>query len=48
MFVHSIVYVVLSILTATAVFAASMPVNKPSREHQVPGPEAESTDTGDQ
>ena len=35
MFIHTIVYVILSILSATAVYAASMPIAKDSRKDQL-------------
>ena len=34
MLIHSIVYTVLSILSATTVYAASMPIGKAPREQQ--------------
>ena len=34
MFIHTIVYVILSILSAIAVYAASMPIAKDSPEEQ--------------
>jgi len=45
MFVHTIVYVVLSILSATAVYAASVPISKAPREQQASEVERETTDT---
>jgi hypothetical protein len=35
MFIHTIVYVILSILSVTAVYAASMPIAKDSEEDQL-------------
>jgi hypothetical protein len=34
MFIHSVVFVILSILSATAVYAASMPISKEPQEKQ--------------
>ena len=36
MFIHSIVFVILSILSITAVYAAGMPVAKSSQEQHEP------------
>jgi hypothetical protein len=36
MFIHSIVFVILSILSITAVYAAGMPIAKPSQEQHEP------------
>jgi hypothetical protein len=36
MFIHSIVYVILTMLSATAAYASSTPVNKTAREQQLP------------
>lgn len=36
MFIHSIVYVILTMLSATAAYASSTPVNKTPREQQLP------------
>ena len=35
MFIHTIVYVILSILSVTAVYAASMPIAKENPEDQL-------------
>lgn len=44
MFIHTIVYVILSILSATAVYAASMPINKePRKEQHASGDDKETT-----
>lgn len=48
MFVHTIVYVVLSLMTATAAFASSVPVGKTPREQPAAELEQEATDTGQQ
>jgi hypothetical protein len=45
MITHTIVYVVLSVMTATAAFASSMPISKAPREQQAAEPETEETDT---
>lgn len=46
MIAHTIVYVILSILSATAVFAASMPVEKAPKEQKLPADnEKDSTNT---
>ncbi len=39
MIVHTLLYVILSVLTATAVFAAGAPLNKSPQEHVEPGEE---------
>lgn len=44
MFIHTIVYVILSILSATAVYAASMPISKNSQEEQL-APEGDQDNT---
>ena len=45
MLIHSIVYVILTVLSATAAFASSMPVSKDPGEQQAPELETEATDT---
>lgn len=46
MIIHSIVYVVLSILSATAVYAASVPISKAPREQrEAPGTTKDTTDS---
>ena len=46
MIAHTIVYVILSVLSATAVYAASTPVLKAPKEQQQPGnEEKDSTNT---
>lgn len=39
MIAHTVLYVILSILSVTAVYAAGTPVNKPAQEHVEPGEE---------
>ena len=39
MIVHTLLYVILSVLTATAVYAAGTPVTKSSQEQVEPGEE---------
>lgn len=42
MFIHSIVYVILSMLSATAAYASSTPVSKvPGEQQPEPGKEAD-------
>ena len=48
MFIHSVVIVVLSILSGTAAYAATMPVAKERGEHQAREAEQDSGDTLDQ
>ena len=43
MFIHSIVYVILTVLSVTAAYASSTPVSKLPREQQLPEP-CEDTD----
>ena len=45
MFIHTIVYMILSILAATAVYAASMPIGKESREKQLASESDQAGDT---
>ena len=46
MIAHTIVYVILSVLSATAVYAASAPVAKaPKEQHQASADEKDSTNT---
>lgn len=45
MFVHTIVYVILSVMSVTAAFASSMPISKAPREEPAGEPEKEATDT---
>ena len=45
MFIHTIVYVILSAMMATAAFASSMPINKAPREQQAEEVEKEATRT---
>jgi hypothetical protein len=48
MIVHTIVYLVLSVMTATAAFASSMPISKAPREQQAAEAETEATDSSEQ
>lgn len=45
MFVHTIVYVILSLMSVTAAFAASMPMSRSPREEQSGDAEKDATDT---
>ena len=45
MFIHTIVYVILSVLMATAAFASAMPVHKAPPEQKTADQEKETTDT---
>ena len=45
MFIHSIVYVVLLILSTTAAVASSMPIKRPHRSRQAQRPGKEPTDS---
>ncbi len=45
MFIHTIVYVVLTMLTATAAIASSVPFSKAPREQPAPDAEKETIDT---
>jgi hypothetical protein len=48
MIAHTIVYLVLSVMTATAAFASSMPISKAPRVQQAAEAETEATDTSEQ
>jgi hypothetical protein len=48
MFIHSIVYVVLTMLTATAAIASSLPVGKAPREQPAPDHQEETIETPQQ
>ena len=45
MFIHTIVYVILSLLMATAAFASSVPVSKEPKEQCAAELDEEATDT---
>lgn len=45
MFIQSIVYVVLAVLSATAAYAASMPIKKAPREEHASEPTRETSDS---
>lgn len=45
MFIHTIVYVILSVMMATAAFASSVPFNKAPKERHVTELEKEAIDT---
>jgi len=45
MFIHSIVYMTLSLLMTTAAFASSLPFSKAPREQQAAEAEKETVDT---
>ena len=45
MFIHTMVYVILSAMMATAAFASSMPINKAPREQQAEEVEKDATRT---
>ena len=45
MSVHTIVYVVLSVMTATAAFASSVPIGKTPREQPAAEREKDATET---
>ena len=44
MFIHSIVFVILAILSATATYAAGKPISKQPREQQAACAEQDTTD----
>jgi len=45
MFIHTIVYTLLSAMMATAAFASSMPITRTPRDHQAAEAEKEATTT---